>query len=518
MANKFNIVIGATDRASAVVKNFNARIDKIFKPLTNMQKSFTKLGKEIGNNKIVKGLASMGKGALQLISKFKGVTLALAGVSAAAGAVQVAKMARDWAVAGSAVGRTASIIGIGTTRLQTLSGAAQVFGLDAADMQAGLKSLGDTMEDALYGRNQDALILMQRLGIRMKRTKDGAVDTAAGLMDIARAITRIKNVQAQGLVARTFGMEGLLPLLQKGPAGIAELERLVRATKAAADPGQIKRMTEFQQKVSLLQLAIKGLGNTIGDRLLPFLTPATDKLIKFVEGVSDAIAKHKEMILLGQGAHAIVPPKGKKGLFGGSGIAGTGVNWDTGGKKRPVIWNPWHWFDSDPPPPVNGPPQKGVMNETQAQALLKKLFPGVDIRSGFRDKARNKKVGGKPNSYHLIGNAIDFRHVNKSRAQIAQILRAAGVPITELLDEGDHMHWAWGDPRRKANGRSSVHGMLDARNKQAPGSGPGGKSEPAHVVVSFKNAPPGTDASVKKQGSVNVGLRVDYSLPTVASP
>lgn len=49
------------------------------------------------------------------------------------------------------------------------------------------------------------------------------------------------------------------------------------------------------------------------------------------------------------------------------------------------------------------------------------------------------------NSYHLKGQAIDIaRAPGVSHAQIEQAYRAAGYPIVESLDEGDHSHIAFG--------------------------------------------------------------------------
>ena len=67
------------------------------------------------------------------------------------------------------------------------------------------------------------------------------------------------------------------------------------------------------------------------------------------------------------------------------------------------------------------------------------------VTSTFRSAARNRRVGGVPNSYHLRGRAIDIaRRPGISHAQIAAAYRAAGYQLIESLDEGDHSHFAFG--------------------------------------------------------------------------
>lgn len=67
------------------------------------------------------------------------------------------------------------------------------------------------------------------------------------------------------------------------------------------------------------------------------------------------------------------------------------------------------------------------------------------ITSTFRTAEHNRAVGGVPDSYHLLGRAIDIvRRPGVSHAQIAAAFTAAGFHLVESLDEGDHSHFAFG--------------------------------------------------------------------------
>ncbi len=67
------------------------------------------------------------------------------------------------------------------------------------------------------------------------------------------------------------------------------------------------------------------------------------------------------------------------------------------------------------------------------------------VTSGFRSVAHNRRVGGMPNSYHLIGRALDVaRRPGVTHQMVDAALRRAGFVLVESLDEGDHSHFAFG--------------------------------------------------------------------------
>jgi uncharacterized protein YcbK (DUF882 family) len=92
---------------------------------------------------------------------------------------------------------------------------------------------------------------------------------------------------------------------------------------------------------------------------------------------------------------------------------------------------------------------RGLGPHTRAHALqLRARVPALSLTSGRRTPLRNREVGGVPNSFHLLGRAVDF---GGTRDAIRQGLAAAregrvGRFCTgpeEAIDEGDHLHCAW---------------------------------------------------------------------------
>lgn len=88
----------------------------------------------------------------------------------------------------------------------------------------------------------------------------------------------------------------------------------------------------------------------------------------------------------------------------------------------------------------------GSIDEGAARAAIADILPGAVVTSGQRTPQHNAEVGGVPNSQHIPGQAIDFVIPKGSTfAEVKAKLAEKGLPVSELIDEGDHVHWAWGN-------------------------------------------------------------------------
>lgn len=86
-----------------------------------------------------------------------------------------------------------------------------------------------------------------------------------------------------------------------------------------------------------------------------------------------------------------------------------------------------------------------ALSEDQAAAAVRSAFPGATVTSQQRTPQHNAEVGGVPDSQHLSGNAIDFvLPKGTTFEQVKQAMVSHGLPTSELIDEGTHVHWAWG--------------------------------------------------------------------------
>lgn len=97
------------------------------------------------------------------------------------------------------------------------------------------------------------------------------------------------------------------------------------------------------------------------------------------------------------------------------------------------------------------PAAMAALSEADARTVASEILPGATVTSGRRTAERNAAVGGAKNSWHLSGEALDLvPPKGKTIAEFRAELERRGLPVTELLDEGDHWHWAWGGDQRSA--------------------------------------------------------------------
>lgn len=290
-SNTFNITISAVDKVTATVQRVNQSINRLTSPVRDLGQSFGALGREIGLDKVGQSfgrVANSARGAVSAVTSLVPALGAVAGVASVAG---IANLASGWGKLGAEISRTSSVLGVSTSDLQAYQAAARLAGGTAEDMTSSLKSLGDTLEDAAFNRNPQALVLMNQLGISMTKTKDGAVDATRALRQVAEAIARQKgNVQAQRLIARTFGVEQLLPMLQKGAAGIEAYVAQARSLGTVMGPDKIAAAKEYAQNMTKLDLAVDGLKASIGNALIPAMQPLLQQLSEWVTKNRDLIA------------------------------------------------------------------------------------------------------------------------------------------------------------------------------------------------------------------------------------
>jgi len=81
---------------------------------------------------------------------------------------------------------------------------------------------------------------------------------------------------------------------------------------------------------------------------------------------------------------------------------------------------------------------------------LRNAIGPVKVTSGFRSKAVNAQVGGKPTSQHLLGLAADIVSPTGewSPEEITRAIIDLGLPFDQLIFEGGWVHVSWSPNRR----------------------------------------------------------------------
>jgi hypothetical protein len=136
--------------------------------------------------------------------------------------------------------------------------------------------------------------------------------------------------------------------------------------------------------------------------------------------------------------------------------------------------------DTAPSAPVDG----WLPSEQQANEAIQGIAPGSVVTSEARTAEHNAAVGGVPDSMHVGGQAMDFVLPKGMTAdQVKAQLTAQGYPVSEFLNEGDHIHWGW---RPKGNVGPAP---ADPWGVQGSESDPWAPAQQAAAPVQQKPAP-----------------------------
>jgi len=296
MANKFEILISAVDKASKTIGGVQSAMEKIDKAEKKKDASQGKSASQAAKaaDQIGKSFSLQAEKASKLEEAIGGTGAALGALSASAkvllpgSALFVAgKLASDWADSGQEIGRTAANIGMSAGKLQQFRGAAQMAGVSSDSMTGALQNLGEALQDAGWGRNHAAADMLKTLNITIKHTKDGVVDTTAAVLDFSAAIAKYHDPHVQSQIMAPFGAQAILPLLREGPAAIDAYMKKVDELNVRSD-AQIKKTQETARAFTGLKLAMDGVWNDSLDKVasggkIDNLTAGIQKLRK-IEG------------------------------------------------------------------------------------------------------------------------------------------------------------------------------------------------------------------------------------------
>ncbi len=290
MANNFQITISAVDGATATIRKINDSIDRMMRPMNHLGKSFGALGKELGFDKIGRSLKSVGTHARTTMRTVERLAAPMAAITGVTSVAAVVHLADSWAHLGQSTLYASQNIGISVTSLQSLDGAAKLAGVSAQAMNQSLTGLGQTMWDAHWGRNQQAVVLMNKLHLKMHLLKDGSVDTKRAFLDLAHVLQdpKYRSAQVQNHIGRVLNVSESLPLLRMGERKIKSLQEEARRLGVAFGLGNA---TQFAYSLNKLSLASDGLKYAIGNALIPAIEPLSEELVFWVQKNRELIAQ-----------------------------------------------------------------------------------------------------------------------------------------------------------------------------------------------------------------------------------
>ena len=121
------------------------------------------------------------------------------------------------------------------------------------------------------------------------------------------------------------------------------------------------------------------------------------------------------------------------------------------------------------------------------ESMAKRFVPGVGITSRQRDAAKNAKVGGVENSFHITGEARDFvPPPGMDMDTLFKTLKSKFGSQYDVIHEGDHVHIEPG-PGVAKQGKDALVNPQQAANPDIPMDLPGGRLSD-QMLPSFERA------------------------------
>jgi hypothetical protein len=302
MANTLNISITAADRATRVIQNLNKRVDQMTRPFQNVQRSLQRFGRAAGFDTVkrkLEGLTQTARGVVSAFARIGAPLLALIGGGTIAGLLALTD---GWARFGLQLAQTAQILGVNTQDLYNFQNAARLVGISGQGATQAFSSFADTLQDARWGRNQQAMALLVGLHMQLNYTKAGAIDTMDMLGQVADKIHGFQqagNTGAARTLARQLGVTELLPFLMLGRKAMEAYE-----TQAAELAGKMdwKQAAAAALLWNRLDVSMTGTKNAISQALLPAITPLVEQFGAWITANRGVIATDIGDFVRGLGA------------------------------------------------------------------------------------------------------------------------------------------------------------------------------------------------------------------------
>lgn len=440
-------------------------------------------------------LGAVAEGAGLVAGATAAALTALVGLGAA-----TEMLGEKWAKSGADIARATRTMGVGTDWFQATRAGAERFGVTADQTESSVDAFASTLHKAKYGANNLALGALTQLGVKLKYTKDGALDTASAFDDVTDAIARQKDPQTQKEIAEVFGLGGMLPALRQGSKSLRAEGADYLGSGAAMSPEQIsqaegveRRTVRFHQTLGSLEkkagMAALGAAGSIADR--------GDELLRD-PGAAGRHAMDDAKSLVGDLGHA--GGVAARELVQGGRDAGRAIG-DEFLKFRDRIE---HQESRGRQFGRNGRPLISNRGAVGAMQVLPETGKRAAARAGvawdedrfYNDKAYNEQ----------IGTAELWTMFQKYRGD--EVLAAAAYNAGP--GRADRWVKKFGDPRKGQISDADFASKIPfAETKDYVGK----TAQPqARVIVDFKNAPPGTSVRASGGPGVDVAVSVAHAL------
>ena len=293
-----DFVIEAFDKFSAPFAKFNAKVDAATAAMSRMQATMAKVGHATGLARLSRSVGGLTGSVLDLggaaVESFGRMTEAVSKFSlllggAGGGFVALAKNTADASVEAQ---RMAQALGVGMADLQKLTYAASQFNVEGDSMHDMLATLTEKIVEADEG-SEDLQKMFGALGIKVKDARGQLKTSSQVMLEMADAFAAMQDSSVKTKLAiELFGDEGkrLIPLLNGGRAELARMGAEAEALGLVFGGEAAEQGEAFQRSLQGVANIARGLWNTIGQKLVPILTPLLERFREWLTLNREAIA------------------------------------------------------------------------------------------------------------------------------------------------------------------------------------------------------------------------------------
>lgn len=270
MSSDVTIVIGAIDKASAVLKQVSANIANLAKSTGESMKAVGKSVSQIGASVTAVGVSVTGPIALA-VSRFADMADGLEEMAA----------------------RT----GVSVEALSELAFAAEQSGSSLETVERGIKGMQKQITAATLGSEEFGKALSQ-IGLRFEDIE--GLSPEDQFTEIADALSDIEDPTLKaGLAMKIFGKAGadLVPLINENARGIRDLRQEARDLGRQITTQDAQAAAAYNDAWNRVKSALAGVSNQIGATLMPHLTRIANILSDIIVRLSTWMGQNRQLVI-----------------------------------------------------------------------------------------------------------------------------------------------------------------------------------------------------------------------------
>lgn len=195
-------------------------------------------------------------------------------------------IAKSTANYGDELAKASQRIGISVEALAGLQHAAKLADVSNQDLATGLGILSRRVVDAAGG-SREALQAFQQLNVQFTDQGGNVKTTEQLLLALSDRFAKMPDgIQKTALAMDLFGRGGrqMIPLLNEGAAGIQAMQAEAKKLGLVLTTEQAKASEQFNDDLTRLQGAMKGLTLQLGTALLPAFTDLIELMTRITSG------------------------------------------------------------------------------------------------------------------------------------------------------------------------------------------------------------------------------------------